>query len=445
MKTLLRGHAWILILFLFSSMSYAAQFDPETATRQYLDSFPADMRARSDAYFTGGYWLQLFDLIYGLGIAWLLLATRWSALTRDRIALKLSNRFVRTMLYVALYVIVTAVLSLPQTFYEGYYREHAYGFANQNFVGWFGDQAKGLGINVIFSSLGFALLYMLIRRLKNQWVIAGTALSISLLIFGIFIAPMYIEPLFNEYVPMKEGAVKTEILRIAHANSIPTSDVLMFNASKQTKRVSANVAGIGSSVRIALNDNLLNRASPEGVAAVMGHEMGHYVLNHVVKFLVFLAVLLAFGFYFIDSAYRLVQRHWGSKFGIGEIGDEAGLPIVIALLSLYMFMATPIFNTIIRTQEMEADFFGLNASQQPDGFAEAMLMTAEYRKAEPGYWEEIVFYDHPSPHTRIFNAMTWKAANLDKPVTSTVLNAMRVVQPVVPVSSTTRSVTPPVR
>ena len=87
MKTLLRGHAWILILFLFSSMSYAAQFDPETATRQYLDSVPADMRARSDAYFTGGYWLQLFDLIYGLGIAWLLLATRWSALTRDRIAL----------------------------------------------------------------------------------------------------------------------------------------------------------------------------------------------------------------------------------------------------------------------------------------------------------------------------------------------------------------------
>lgn len=413
MKLLSRLSALLLPL-LVCGLACAADFDPEAATRHYLDSIPAATRANSDAYFTGGYWLQALDLIYGLGVAWLLLATHWSANWRERIGKKISHGFLRTMTFIGLYIVANYILSFPLSVYEGYIREHAYGFATQDFVHWFADEGKGLAISIIFNSLGVALLYVLIRRLKSAWVMWGTAVSIAMMTFAIFVSPVLIEPLFNDYKPMPEGPVKTEILRIAHANSIPTSDVFMVDASRQTNRVSANVAGLGSTVRIALNDNLLNRASPQGVAAVMGHEMGHYVLNHVVKSLVFFAVIIALGFYFIDRGYAWVQRRWGQRFGTGDIGDEAGLPIVVALLSVFMFLSSPINKSIIRSQEMEADFFGLNAARQPDGFAEGILLTAEYRKAEPGYWEEILFYDHPSPHTRILNAMKWKAMNLEQ-------------------------------
>jgi STE24 endopeptidase len=416
----------VLVCAFIAGAAGAAGFDVEAATRAYLEKIPAASRSNSDAYFTGGYWLQLVDLVYGIVVAGLLLATGLSAKIRDRLSLIFKRAFVRTAAFAAVYVLLTFVLLFPLAAYEGFVREHTYGFATQNFAQWLGDAFKGLAVNVVLMSLGLAVLYSVIRKLKASWWLWGTMVSIVLLTFVIFIQPVVIEPMFNEYKPMPAGAVKTEILRIAHANNIPTNDVLMVDASRQTKRVSANVAGIGSTVRIALNDNLLNRASPEGVAAVMGHEMGHYVLNHVVKMLVFLAVILAFGFLFIDRSYSWVARRWGQRFGTRDIGDEAGLPIVMALLSVYFFMATPLMNTIVRTQEAEADYFGLNASQQPDGFAEAMLMTAEYRKAEPGKWEEILFYDHPSPHTRLHNAMQWKAENLGR--SRPIVDAMTVVQ-----------------
>lgn len=404
----------IAVFAFISGAAGAVGFDVEGATRAYLEKIPAASRANSDAYFTGGYWLQLVDLVYGIVVAGLLMATGLSARIRDRLSLTFKNAFLRTAAFAAVYVFLTFVLLFPLAVYEGFVREHTYGFATQNFAQWMGDAVKGLAVNLVLMSLGLAVLYSVIRKLKTSWWLWGTMVSIVLMTFVIFIQPVVIEPMFNDYKPMPAGAVKTEILRIAHANNIPTNDVLMVDASRQTKRVSANVAGIGSTVRIALNDNLLNRASPEGVAAVMGHEMGHYVLNHVVKMLVFLAVILAFGFLFIDRSYSWVTRRWGQRFGTRDIGDEAGLPIVMALLSVYFFMSTPLMNTIVRTQEAEADYFGLNASQQPDGFAEAMLMTAEYRKAEPGKWEEIIFYDHPSPHTRLHNAMQWKAENLGR-------------------------------
>jgi len=76
-------------------------------------------------------------------------------------------------------------------------------------------------------------------------------------------------------------------------------------------------------------------------------------------------------------------------------------------------LLTPVLNTFIRTQEIEADMFGLNAARQPDGFAQAALKLSEYRKMEPTPVEEWFFYDHPSGATRIHTAMRWKAENLE--------------------------------
>lgn len=403
----------LFMLCLFSS-AHAAGFDVDSATRAYLDKIPAATRANSDAYFTGGYWLQLVELLYGFATAYLLLATRSTAKIRDRLTSTFRNGYLRTAAFIAVFTLIMFVLNFPISVYTGFIREHNYGFATQNFGEWLAEAGKGLALNTVFSALGIALLYSVVRKLKNSWWLVGAFVSIGLMTVMIFISPIFIEPIFNAYKPMPAGPVKTEVLRIAQANSIPTNDVMMVDASKQTKRVSANVSGIGSTVRIALNDNLLNRASPNAVAAVMGHEMGHYVLNHVLKFLLALAIIVALGFKFVDASYAWASQRWGNRFAIRDIGDEAGLPLVMVLLSLYFFLATPLVNTMIRTQETEADFFGLNASQQPDGFAEGIMLTAEYRKAEPSEWEEILFYDHPSPRTRVRNAMQWKAQNLDR-------------------------------
>jgi len=162
-------------------------------------------------------------------------------------------------------------------------------------------------------------------------------------------------------------------------------------------------------MRISLNDNLLNRCSLASVKAVMAHEMGHYVMNHAYKGLMQMGLLLTVGFAFCAWAFGRIVARRGEAWGIRSIADPAGLPLLVLLMSTYLFVMTPVSNTITRTEEIEADAFGLNAAGEPDGFADAALMLSEYRKMHPGKWEEIVFYDHPSGYNRILMAMTWKA------------------------------------
>jgi STE24 endopeptidase len=144
----------------------------------------------------------------------------------------------------------------------------------------------------------------------------------------------------------------------------------------------------------------------------MAHEIGHYVLNHVFKLLTFLGIVIVIGFAWLRWASGWLLSRFGSRWGLSGLGDTAVTPLVVLVFSSYLFVLTPVTNTIVRMHEMEADMFGLNAARQPDGFAEAALKLGEYRKMEPGPIEEWIFYDHPSGATRIRTAMRWKAENL---------------------------------
>jgi STE24 endopeptidase len=199
---------------------------------------------------------------------------------------------------------------------------------------------------------------------------------------------------------------------MARGNGIPAHDVWTMDASKQTTRMSANVSGFGSTMRITLNDNLLRRGSLEEIEAVMGHEMGHYVLNHIAKDITFFTLVTLAGFGFLKWSLDWSLKRWGAKWGIRGVSDPAVLPLVVLLGSIFFFVLTPILNTHTRTTEAEADIFGLNASRQPDGFAQAAIHLGEYRKMKPGPIEEWVFFDHPSGYNRIHRAMQWKAENL---------------------------------
>jgi STE24 endopeptidase len=231
------------------------------------------------------------------------------------------------------------------------------------------------------------------------------------LVLALFIGPVFISPLFNEYQPLPDGKVKDAILSMARANGVPADNVYAFDASRQTKRISANVSGLGSTIRISLNDNLLNRGTPAEVKAVMGHELGHYVLNHTYKLLLSLGLVVLAGFAFIDAGFRRLVAARGGQWQISGIADAKGLPLLMGLFSLYVFLSTPVLNGIVRTSEVEADVFGLNAAREPDGFASIAMKLSEYRKIAPGYWEEMLFFDHPSGRTRVLTAMKWKAEN----------------------------------
>ncbi len=387
----------------------SGSIDPEAATRAYLDQLPADQRARSDAYFEGGYWLSLWSFLWGAGVFVLLLHTGLSARMRDFAERITRFRALQTAIYWTSFAVALEVLSLPLFVYRDYLREHSYGLSNLSFGGWLGEELKGLAIVVVLGSLGMIALYAVVRRLARSWWIWAAGVSIAFLAFGAVIGPVLIVPIFNHPTRLQDPRVVAPILSLARANGIATGEVWEIDASKQTRRVSANVSGLFGTERITLNDNLLNRSSLPEIEAVMGHEMGHYVLNHVYKGLMEFGIVFVAGFAVIAWLFERLRLRNQARWRVRDVGDLAGLPLAALLFSAYLFVLTPALNSIIRVQEYEADIFGLNAAQQPDGFAQSALKLAEYRKLEPGPLEEVIFFDHPSGRTRIFSAMRWKA------------------------------------
>ncbi len=390
----------------------SAHFDATAATNAYLAQIPADKTARSDAYFEGGYWLTFWDFLYGVVIALLLLNLRWSARMRDLAEHVTRFKPVHTFIYWVQYLVLSSILVFPLTAYEGYFREHKYGLATQTFGPWMVDQLKGLGLGAVFGGIVTVALFGVVRRFPKTWWIWGAIVTVFFLMIGALIAPVYIVPVFNTPKILTNAKIVDPILSLARANGIPAKDVYEIDASKQTTRMSANVSGLANTMRITLNDNLLRRGSPEEIQAVMGHEMGHYVLNHVYKFVMYSLIEFVLFFAFLYRGLEWALQRWGEKWQIRSVGDLAVVPLVLLLASIFFFIFTPIDNTFTRTQEYEADMYGLNTSRQPDGFAQGAIHLGEYRKMSPGPVEEWIFYDHPSGRNRIYASMRWKAENL---------------------------------
>jgi STE24 endopeptidase len=387
--------------------------DADRATEAYLAQLSPEARAKSDAYFEGGYWLIVWDFLIGLLVAWLFLGTGLSRGIRDLAERFLPFRWLQTAAYAALYILISTLVVLPWSAYEGYFREHQYGMSNQDIGAWFGDEMKGLAIALVFGTLALTVLYAVLRKAPRTWWLWGALVAIAFAIVAVAVAPVYLEPVFNKFQPLAESPLKQQILSMARANGIPATDVYEFDASKQTKRMSAHVSGLFGTTQISMNDNLMHRGSPEEIKAVLGHEMGHYVLNHVYKGMVFIGIMIVCGFAFLRWAFDRLQATHGVRWGIRGIGDVAGLPLLAVLLAVYGFVLTPVNNTITRTMEAEADAFGINASRQPDGFAQAAMHLSEYRKMKPGPIEEYVFFDHPSGWNRIHRVMVWKGEHVN--------------------------------
>ena len=414
--------------------SIAPGTDPATATRAWLDTVPPDKRAKSDAYFEGGYWLILWDYLAAAAISILLLATRISARIRDFAERTTRFKFLQITLYAIPILLLIYILGFPLHVYEHFFREHAYGMATQTFGQWFGEQVKFVIVNLIVTSLLLIGLYAVFRRAPRTWWVWGTVVSIIFTVLGIMLSPVYVEPLFNTYKPLKDPAISEPILAMARANQIPVTQVFEVDASRQTKRVSANVSGFMGTTRIALNDNLLKRCTLPEIREVMAHEMGHYILNHAFKLTTYFSFFFLLGFLALRFFYDAAVRRWGAGWGLRAapvpdssttlapasserrgsygIADPAGLPLLSLIFSTVFFLLTPVINTTVRVHEREADAFSVNTAREPDAFAKVALKLGEYRKLDPSPFEEFVFFDHPSGRSRIRMAMDWKAAHL---------------------------------
>lgn len=386
-------------------------FDVGAAVDAYLSTVDGAIRARSDAYDEGEQLWGLASTLISIAIVAALYALGFFRSVRDRLE-AIVPKWPAVFAFLFVYLLTTTASTFPLSFYLGHVREHAFGLSTQTFAAWFGEYLMGNALGVVFGTVLAGLLVVLIRTLKRTWWIwgaGGAALTATLLITA---SPVFIEPLFNEYTPMQEGPLKTDILLMAQAAGVPAEDVLVYDRSAQTNTISANVSGMFATTRIALADTLLEDATPAEVRAVMAHEIGHYVLGHIGSVILVLVLLIAAGFLFAQVAFHAVYRAVGEAWGIRGIDDVAGVPLLFALVGVFFTLATPVTNTLIRTNEAEADVFGLALAREPDGFAAVSMKLSAYRKLDPGPVERFVFHDHPTGRDRVEMAMRFKGAEL---------------------------------
>ena len=382
-------------------------FDVGRATDAYIATVPAADREKSDAYFEGGYWIELWATLIVVILCWLLLRARFAVRLREWAAARGRGPWAQSLIVAFAFIAALSVLLLPWSLYTEYFREHQYGMSNYTMARFLGEWALNAALFTGFVGFAIAGIYRLVHRVRERWVWWATGVTALFILFVIMVEPVFIAPLFNDYKPLPQGEVRDSILALAQETRIPVDNVFWFDASKQTKRISANVSGLLGTTRIALNDNLMNGTSLPEIRAVMGHEMGHYRLHHGAWLTLGFTLTFGIAYWVINRLYGRFQRRHGERWGIRDLADPAGLPLAFAIFTVVHYLLTPVTNTMIRTAENQADAFGLDASKEPHGFASVAMRLSNYRKLEPGSLEEIIFYDHPSGRARVERAMQW--------------------------------------
>ena len=378
--------------------------DPEAATRAYIDSLGPEQLAKAAAYTAGNHWLLLWGLVVSAIVTWIIVRTG----VLDRVAARFAGRGpnLRAFLVSAVFFLVSALITLPWSLYEDWWRERGYGRTSQPLGDYLGQGAIGTVLTVLIGALFLTGVYALIRRTGKRWWLWSGALTAAASSFLLLLAPILIEPLFNDYKPVPPGEVRDALVVMAREAGVPPERIFVYDGSRQSNNFTANVAGLGGSARIAISDVAFKGASLDEVKAVTGHEIGHYVLGHVWRGVILTSVLAVLFFFLADRLYPRFARAFGSRAGLA---DPVGLPVLLFVISVFGVLAQPVLNTLSRMDETESDVYSLKTVNLPDALASALVKTAEYRNPRPGALQEIAFYTHPSVERRVRRAMEWKA------------------------------------
>lgn len=346
--------------------------------------------------------------IFGILLLLAILATGVSARLRTLASRITRQQLVLAMLYFVLLSAVMALLEFPLTYYAGFVVPHEFALTHQTFAGWFGDEAKAFAVNIAIGAPIAALALFAMRRFKRWWLVLWLG-TIPVTLIGIIVWPLFIDPLFNDFVPLRDPVLRQELLAEASRAGIEGGRVYQVDKSKQTTTMNAYVTGIGPSKRIVMWDTLLQKMDRDEVLAVMGHEMGHYVLNHLWKGMAF-ALLISFLITIVaQPALESLIARYGPAWGVETVFDPAALPALLLIVSLMTFLLSPAINGFSRHVEHEADAFGLELTHMNEATASAQVKLSEDSKSDPSpnafieWWR----YSHPSSAKRIRFALSY--------------------------------------
>jgi STE24 endopeptidase len=388
-----------------------ATFDPAAATAAYMASLSPAAHAKATAYTQGGHWLLLWGWLVTVAVCIVVTRSRLLERARNRLERRKPRPLLVSFLLGMLFILIDWILELPWSSYADWWREGQYGLTSQPWTGWFTDNAIVFLVELPIVGLFLMALYALVRRASRTWPLWTGLLVGAFILFAAWAQPAVIEPLINHYTPAPPGPVRDMVVSMGKAYGVPTDKIFVYNGSKQSNRYTANVAGLFGTARVALSDTMFAQgADLAEVRGVVGHEMGHYVLGHVVWGTLFSAVMAALAALGVLWLFPVV-RGWLGAEGVAGVADPAGLPIVYLIFVTLGLLATPILNTQTRMQEAAADSFSLEHANEPDGLAKALVKTIEYRASSPSDLEEFIFYNHPSVEHRVRKAMDWKATH----------------------------------
>lgn len=323
--------------------------------------------------------------------------------------------FLTVGIYVVLYLAIIFVIDLPLSYYEGFVRLHAFGLSNQTLGKWLHDAVTRLGVSM---AVGFALTwvpFVLMARSPKRWWLYMGLLSVPFLFATMLVEPVWIDPLFNRFGPMKDPELERRILELAARAGIDGSRVFEVEKSVDTKAMNAYVTGFMGTKRIVLWDTLLAKLNPPEVLAVMGHEMGHYVLGHVVRSILLGSLVILAGLYFVDCAGRWLIARFAARLGFDRLADVAAVPLILLLMNVSSLFLGPVVLAYSRFQEHEADRFALDltGANRPAATAFVKFQAENLGVPRPDLFYRVFRASHPSLGERIDFCNTYRPHAID--------------------------------
>ncbi|MGC8642649.1 MAG: M48 family metallopeptidase, partial [Isosphaeraceae bacterium] len=359
--------------------------------------------AKALAYYQSGMWLWGLNLVWAFAVYGLLAFSGFSARLRG-LAQRLGRLWFFTVgLYVVLFLAIVFLIDLPLDYYEGFVRQHAYGMSNQTLGKWLGDSLKGLGVEMAAGFLFAWVPFLLLAKAPRRWWLYTAILSLPFLLFTVLVKPIWIDPLFNDFGPLKNKALEQSILAEASRAGIEGSRVFEVNMRVDTNAVNAYVTGLFGTKRIVLWDTLIDRLNEKELLFVMAHEMGHYVLGHVMRSILLSVFLTLAGLYFVHRAGRWLIDRFPHRLGFASLADVAAMPLILLLLQVSSLVLEPVAMFYSRNQEHAADRFALDLTRTNHSGATAFVKLQEENlgNPRPGIIYTIFRASHPSIGERI--------------------------------------------
>jgi STE24 endopeptidase len=360
----------------------------------------------------------VLEPVYGLIVLWLFL--RWKLGPKYRNWAEGGGPrklFLQVLIFAPLFVLTLDVFTLPVDIAR-HIVTHDYGLSVQGWGSWAWDWAKGELVNVVVGSILILILYAVIRSSPRRWWLYFWLASLPLTALLIFLQPVVIDPMFHKFVPMqqKDPELTVALEQMIHraGQNIPPERIYWMNASEKVNELNAYVTGIGTSKRVVVWDTTLAKMDTQQVVAVCGHEMGHYVLNHIPKGMAIEAIGSLILFFL---GYRVIGgflARYGPAWGIRSVGDLASLPALLILLSVASLVLTPAANTVSRYFEHQADQYALEVTHglTPDSGQVAaqtfqILGEVDLDYPDPGTVDVWMTYDHPATRDRVTFSLTY--------------------------------------